>query len=155
MENSPGSTVCQRCGASLQGLAEEDFVAKLISALRHPEPATPRRAAWILGELHEASGVEPLIKALEISKDPYLLESIVEALGKIGNARAIEPLAQLLGTSYLIVRLAAVRALASIGGRRAALALGMATMDVNNTVRQSAAEALVAMREKEDEWEKR
>lgn len=83
---------CPLCGAYL---AEEDakpFVEKLQSALRHPEPETAVRAAWILGEREEASAVPDLIYVLETSQDGFLAEAAAEALGKIGDRTALPAL---------------------------------------------------------------
>jgi len=84
-----GRETCPHCGAHL---AEEDakpFVEKLRSALRHPEPETAVRAAWILGERGEVSAVTDLISVLETSEDGFLAEAAAEALGKIGDPRAL------------------------------------------------------------------
>lgn len=91
-EIPPGREVCPHCGARL---AEEDarpFIEKLRSALHHREPETAIRAAWILGERREASAVADLIGVLETSRDGFLAEAAAEALGKIGDQRALPPL---------------------------------------------------------------
>ncbi len=99
-----GRETCPHCGARL---AEEDakpFVEKLRSALRHPEPETAVRAAWILGERQEASSVEDLIHVLETSHDGFLLEAAAEALGKIGDQRSLAALEQASVSGPLRVR---------------------------------------------------
>ena len=53
-ENRLGDANCRRCGAELD-TGGADYVSKLISALDRPEPETPVRAAWILGEPRERS----------------------------------------------------------------------------------------------------
>ena len=58
-ENRLSDANCHRCGAELD-TGGADYVSKLISALDHPEPETPVRAAWILGELRERRTVEAL-----------------------------------------------------------------------------------------------
>lgn len=87
-----GRETCPHCGARM---AEEDakpFVEKLRSALRHPEPETVIRAAWILGERKEISAVSDLIDVLQTSQDGFLAEAAAEALGKIGDPRALAAL---------------------------------------------------------------
>jgi len=83
------ATRCPRCGDDIVARqARSDYTEKLIAALRHPEPTTPVRAAWILGERRERAAVEPLCRLVRDSSDAFLVESAVEALGKIGDARA-------------------------------------------------------------------
>ena len=99
-----GRETCPHCGARL---AEEDakpFVEKLRSALRHPEPETAVRAAWILGERGEASAVTDLIYVLETSQDGFLAEAAAEALGKIGDLRSLAALEQASVSGPLRVR---------------------------------------------------
>ena len=141
-ENQPGEKVCRRCGASLKAKTGEDFVDKLIAALGHPEPLTRRRAAWILGELHERRALGPLIAAVESSTDLDLLEGAVEALGKIGDVRAVDALAKLLPQSYLSVKLKAVEALGRIGGPKAMELLHSALRNPSAAVREDAAKEL-------------
>jgi len=90
----PGAaTRCPRCGDDIVARqARSDYTEKLIAALRHPEPTTPVRAAWILGERRERAAVEPLCRLVRDSSDAFLVESAVEALGKIGDARAVTAL---------------------------------------------------------------
>lgn len=140
-ENRREDTFCRRCGARLD-TRDKEFVAKLIAALGHPEPLTRRRAAWILGELRDRRALAPLIAAVEGSADPDLLEGAVEALGKLGDERAVDALARLLRSSYLSVRLKAVEALRSIGGPRATEAMRSALDDPNVSVREKATRAL-------------
>lgn len=103
-EIPPASEICPRCGVHL---AEEDakpFVEKLRSALRHPEPETSIRAAWILGERQEASAVMNLIYVLETSQDSFLMEAAAEALGKIGDPSALPALEQAAASGPVRVR---------------------------------------------------
>jgi HEAT repeat protein len=102
---------CPACGADLQNLSEESYEEKLIRALRHPEPATPVRAAAILGELRSNAAVLPLMERAEHTEDPYLQEAIAQALGTIGHERATTCLKRLKRDGALRVRIAAARAL--------------------------------------------
>lgn len=109
-----GRETCPHCGARL---AEEDakpFVEKLRSALRHPEPETAVRAAWILGERQEASAVADLIYVLETSHDGFLVEAAAEALGKIGDQRALSGLERVATSGPVRVRKASRLAIARI-----------------------------------------
>jgi len=49
---------------------------------------TPVRAAWILGQRREQKAVPALTKIVKKGKDSFLVESAVEALGKIGGSAA-------------------------------------------------------------------
>jgi len=105
--------ICPRCGDDIAARqASADFVEKLIAALHHPEPTTPIRAAWILGEPGERKAVEPLLELARTSPDVFIVESAVEALGKIGDPRVSETLRLLAQNPNLRVRRAAERALA-------------------------------------------
>ncbi len=141
-ENQMGDSTCHRCGAMLD-TSGQDYVSKLISALDHPEPETPVRAAWILGELKEKRAVEALERVLsEGGRDPFLLASAAEALGKIGDPSAAGPLSLALESSYLSVRLSAVEALGRLGGGVAERALTLAMADPNPSVREAAERVL-------------
>lgn len=87
-----GAEICPHCGAHLDEEDAKPFIQKLRSALRHPEPETAIRAAWILGERQEASVVGDLVRILETSRDSFLAEAAGEALGKIGNPSALPAL---------------------------------------------------------------
>ncbi|MDI6711551.1 MAG: HEAT repeat domain-containing protein, partial [Bacillota bacterium] len=102
----------------------ETYAQKLIAALEHPDPAVRRRAAWLLGRRRETGAVEALLAAVAANAgDPYLLETVVEALGLIGDPRALGTLTELLRSSYLPVRVRAARALGRLGGAAAREAL--------------------------------
>lgn len=85
------TTVCPHCGDDIAARqARADYTDKLIAALHHPEPTTPVRAAWILGQRRERNAVEPLCALVRESNDPFIVESAVSALGLIGDVRAKE-----------------------------------------------------------------
>jgi hypothetical protein len=103
----------------------EDYVDKLIAALRHFEPTRAALAIQILSEmLAEPRAILPLIELLDTAQDAYVLHSAVVALGRFADPRAVPALAQrtLDLTAPLVVRLAAVDALSRIGGDAAGAA---------------------------------
>ena len=67
-------------------------------------------------ELQEEGDVHALIRALE-NEDHGVRRDAVEALGKIGDARAVERLTVALKDSEAEVREAATEALAKVRGR--------------------------------------
>jgi HEAT repeat protein len=109
--------VCPKCRADFQHLAKESYEEKLIRALRHPEPTVPVRAAMILGELRSKAGVPALIESALNTKDPYLQEAAVQALGAIGNQEALPCLEHLRQKGALRVRAAAELAVALVVGK--------------------------------------
>jgi len=95
-------------------------VEGLIKALSYRKDSAVRQAAAMaLGEIKDASAVEPLIIALK-DEHGHVRELSARALGQIGDARAVEPLiAVLSGQDYEYVREAAAEALGKIGDTRA------------------------------------
>ena len=100
--------ICPRCGVDIHAFWDSKNIAeKLILALDHPEPETPIRAAWILGERRETRGVEALIALVGKTRDAYVATAAVNALGEIGTARAREFLKTLAHHPARMVRGAA------------------------------------------------
>jgi HEAT repeat protein len=94
------------------------MVEKLCSALRHPEPETAVRAAWILGQKSESQAVPELIKIVDTTSDGFLAEAAAEALGKIGDRRAVECLTKAAQCGPVRVRIAARNALQAMPGKQ-------------------------------------
>ena len=82
---------CPHCGLDIRAAWDsKDYVEKLIVALQHPEPSTPIRAAWLLGELGNPRAVQPLIDLFNRTEDPYILRAAAKALGRFDNDKARE-----------------------------------------------------------------
>ena len=88
-EIDPDSPVCPNCGTDQSVLNKASFVEKLIHALGHPEPETPMRAAWILGQLKSDAAVIPLIALARSSNDVFIRAAALNALIAIGSKNAI------------------------------------------------------------------
>ncbi|MGB9475740.1 MAG: HEAT repeat domain-containing protein [Candidatus Udaeobacter sp.] len=102
------ATICPHCHTNIsERISEADYTDKLIAALRHKEPMTPVRAAWILGERCEHRAVPALAKIVKKAKDAFLVESAVEALGKIGGETAAASVRAATQHSSLRVRVKA------------------------------------------------
>lgn len=90
--------ICPHCGAGQLTLSSESFVRKLRRALLHPEPETPVRAAYILGQLRAEEAIPDLALVARTCGDPYIVVACATALGEIGTPEAdteLEKLAQL------------------------------------------------------------
>ena len=75
---------CPNCGLAIDEFwNSKDYLEKLILALHHPEPATPIRAAWLIGKIRDPRAVEALIDIVKETKDLYLAREAVKALGAI------------------------------------------------------------------------
>jgi HEAT repeat protein len=135
---------CATCGAPLWEFSSDDFVAKLIRALHHPQAVTVERAATLLGRIGDSRAAEPLLKLLRDGAAPEALAAAALSLAELHEMRAIPELARLLSdkTTWLWVRRAAVRSLAQLGGPTAETAIRHALLDPSPSVRSLAAEAL-------------
>ena len=87
--------LCPYCGADQNELGLEPFVRKLIRALHSPEPETPIRAAYVLGQLQASEAVPSLVEIVEGDSDSFIKASAIRALGSIGNAHAMDYLKKL------------------------------------------------------------
>jgi HEAT repeat protein len=89
--------------------------------------------------------VDPLIAALS-NQDKNARQGIVDALGKIGDARAVEPLVAALKDSDFLVRILTAEALAKIGDARSVEPLIAALGDENQSVRKKIIAALAKIK---------
>ncbi|ACX52556.1 HEAT domain containing protein [Ammonifex degensii KC4] len=124
-ENPPEKKVCEKCGAPLEGGHHEDFLTKLIWAVKHPEPETRLRAVELLGKLGpRASPASPVLASLFYSPDPFLRAAVVRTLGKMKERPDI--LLKALKDSSFLVRLASLESLKSF--ETSALPAGLAAI---------------------------
>jgi hypothetical protein len=114
---------------------EEDY------ELRHTD-SLGRQPVEVLASIGKP-GVEPLIVGLK-SRDPLVKRQSAEALGEIGDPRAVGPLIHLLSDPDALIRRHAVKALGKIKDPRAVAPLAGVLSDPAQQwhVRASAAEAL-------------
>jgi HEAT repeat protein len=107
-EVSEQATTCPYCYEDIsERISEANYIDKLI-------------AAWILGELREARAMPTLIKIARKANDAFLVESAVEALGKIGGDAATTAVRAATQHSSLRVRVKVrdvLKALVSRNGR--------------------------------------
>jgi phycoerythrocyanin alpha-cysteine-84 phycoviolobilin lyase/isomerase subunit PecF len=101
------------------GTKEPEAIAALIAALSYHHPAVGAAAVEVLVKLESAT-VEPLITAFYDSTDQGLQAYIIQALAQIGDSRALDLLAEVVGTEVANhcqgnVRRIAARGLAKMG----------------------------------------
>lgn len=140
---------CLACGRPLAA-DDEDYVDKLIQAMRHPEPTRAALAIQVLSEmLAEPRALLPLIQLLDVASDAYVLKCTIAALGRFADDRAVGPLGRVVLdlSKPLVARLAAVDALAHIGGQEARALLLAASADPSRSVRERARQALDSRQE--------
>jgi HEAT repeat protein len=112
----------------------------LLKALRHQDPDVQWQASAALSDLG-ADGMDHLLAGLKTwNKDIRL--GIIEALGEIGDPKAVEPLIMLLEDRNNEIRWEAALALGAIGDTRAIGPLKGALKDRDRYVRYGAAAAL-------------
>jgi HEAT repeat protein len=84
-------------------------VPALAAAIRHWDENVRRGAAWTLAHIG-APALAPLVEVLQ-DPDPYAREAAAGALGQLGQAGAVKPLAAALQDEYAEVRVAAIHSL--------------------------------------------
>ena len=90
-------------------------IPHLVSLLDHADPNVAQAAIDSLAQLRATVAVNSLVKILD--RDPWLRFAAVNALGEIGDTKAVEPLASLLSDET--IRLGVVEALGKIGSAEA------------------------------------
>ena len=104
-DNNP--EIRENAAHALGKIGDERAVGPLVMIMNDPDEKLPPRenAILALGEIGEPA-VEPLIHAME-NENPQIRARAAEALSKIGDERAIEPLNRALHDKYGMVRDAA------------------------------------------------
>lgn len=132
---------CPVCGTVIEN-STADIIDKYIAALRHPQPETRLRAAWILGRMPATRAVPALLAIVaargRADHDPHLLSVVVKSLGQIGDQQAVPELAALLAdpNASFMARHEAILALARLGGDEAQAALQVALLNPNRSIRE-------------------
>jgi HEAT repeat protein len=138
---------CPYCGQKISSWDEKAFTDKLLQTLSHPEPETPARAVYILGERKTTEAVAALTRLFQRSKNPFLEGEIIEAMGKIGGDAAFSLLVEALHHSSFIVRGEAAKALSRFPGNGTVKrALEQALKDPSSYVREIGREAINRLR---------
>jgi HEAT repeat protein len=114
----------------------------LHQALHDPDPSVLRNAIEATAQLGESSAVDAVIRALEQCPDLWVRYSAAEALGTIGDHRAIPPLMEVSRDRSEMIRRAAIRSLGLLQDSRAIPVLVQALEDSDVQVRLFAADGL-------------
>lgn len=108
--------LCPHCGADMPRLDESrNYESRLISALAHTEPQTAVRVAHILGDLRSRHAVPDLLAIANGPRDIYLRMAAVEALGRIGDRRALPALTWMIDHGPQTLRPTVRQALERLG----------------------------------------
>jgi HEAT repeat protein len=92
----------------------------LIEGLQHPRPDIAEMCAWVLGQRRTRLAVPALIEVLHRRPNEIdVLVAAINALGSIGDTRALPALVEAAREGAVPVRCAALRALAAIDPVRA------------------------------------
>ena len=115
-------------------------IEELINSCGEGNGLAQQEARIALENIGEAA-VEPIIQALLHSENSVIRWRAAEALGHMGDTRAIEPLIQVLGDKDTSVQWRAIEALAGMGEPAVEFLL-FATEDENVEIRWGAARAV-------------
>ncbi|MFL5385797.1 MAG: HEAT repeat domain-containing protein [Longimicrobiaceae bacterium] len=132
---------------ALSKFGGEEAVQQLLVGVVDGEASLRAAAALGLGLTKAATAVMALVKRLGEETDLETAVEIVRALGRIGDPRAVQALAErasggsLFSRTPLPIRLEAIRALGDIGGEAARAVLHRLMRDRNAEVREAAIKA--------------
>jgi HEAT repeat protein len=122
-------------------IERDEVVDALGGRLSDTQSNVRDRSAWALGEIEDATAVEPLLKALHDS-DARVRARVAWALGEIEHPSAVNGLVAALSDPDTVVREKSVWALGEIESELAVDGLLPLLQDPNATVRRQAAWAL-------------
>lgn len=138
-----------RFAQKLGQLGHPNAVLPLIAAIKDPteEQEVKNVAIRALGQIKDVRAINPLIEALD-ADDPSIGQHVAEVLIQFGQNAAAPMIAVLERASGPGQRTWAARILGRLQAQEAALALIAALEDHNEKVRQAAALALAAIKDK-------
>jgi HEAT repeat protein len=133
--------VCHECKAEIESFNDLSYFEALVRALNHPERTTRIRAAYILGELKDKRGINPLVKSINRTagiRDVFFDEAIVVALGKIDGEEVFPVLIDLLENPSFLIRAAALNSLSRFKNKKATQTIKRALNDPSPSIQELA-----------------
>ena len=122
------------------------FIDRHIERLESPDLFQRYWGAGNLGRFREKRGIAPLTRLLQTDPVPGIRKKVAQALGEIGDKKAIEPLISALQDKWTVVRRAAIVALGKIGDERAINPLKyLAKNDPDKQLRKIAQKTLLSI----------
>lgn len=132
------------------GVFSDDKVSQLIHwAYRHPDPRMQQSAIYAMGRNANPEWVSIIQNALE-REEPAMRYEAAQACGEMGSEEMIPHLLPLLKDEDVQVRISSINALGAIGGTVAKKALRLCARSEDETVSQTASEALESLELEED-----
>jgi hypothetical protein len=127
---------------ALAHMGVESAAPLVASKLADPDSEVRKSAAMAAGAVRSSRLLEPLLARLDREADVEVIESILLALGQIGDASAVPAIEKrsgggLFAKPHSTVRIAAYRALAAIGTPQAKRRLNDAVNDRDPVVREA------------------
>lgn len=141
--------VRMRATDALGHFKEQKAVLPLIQAFKDPNDSVRLAAVSALGEIGDDRAVEPLIESFYTWRGCWGRGTIIWALKKIGNEKAIDGLAEILEIGRQGSREESVQALKELGGKKVVKSLIHALNDPCVSVQRDVILALGEMRETE------
>ncbi len=132
------------------GVFSDDKVSQLIHwAYRHPDPRMQQSAIYAMGRNANPEWVSIIQNALE-REEPAMRYEAAQACGEMGSEEMVPHLLPLLKDEDVQVRISSINALGAIGGTVAKKALRLCARSEDETVSQTASEALESLELEED-----
>jgi len=133
----------RRSAVDALGYLDTPAVRQALRRALHDSDATVRRnAIEAVARLGDAGAVDALSPALDARNDLWVRYSAAEALGVVGDHRAVAPLIESLQDHHVLIRRAAARSLGLLRDSRAIYPLIQALQDPDPEVRLHAADGL-------------
>jgi HEAT repeat protein len=96
----------------------EEAVPYLLEALYAPDPSVVLLSIVLLAEIGFVDAVEPLLQLYRTTNAPLMQAAILEALGRLGDERALTLLLEASQSQETTVRIKALEALGRLGAKK-------------------------------------
>lgn len=102
-EISEFDKICKFCNAKIEELDNDNYINKLVRALKHPDKFTVQRAIYILGEKQIPQTLKFIEEILRNSNDPYIKREAILAISKFKNLDAFNIIKKYENNESIIV----------------------------------------------------